>query len=83
MCEFEYCETQEDVFGCVDQSIRAHIIIEGEKGLNFARLLFSGVSFNNSICGIIIYYKEEEKDAASDLEAIFDEWKQNESLLPI
>ena len=77
----EYCRTPEEVFGCVDQSIRTTLIIDGEEGLNFIKQLFSGISFNYSICGIIIFDKKYSDDGESKkLLEMIKEWRSNISL---
>ena len=57
----DHCLKKEEVFAAIDQSIRTSIIVSCEEGVNFVEELFSGVSFNYSICGIIIYDKDYEQ----------------------
>jgi hypothetical protein len=77
----EYCRTPEEVFGCVDQSIRTTLIIDGEEGLNFIKHLFSGISFNYSICGIIIFDKKySDENESQKLLDMIKEWRTNISL---
>ena len=82
-CVLEYCRTPEEVFGCIDQSIRTTLIIDGEEGFNFIKQLFSGISFNYSICGIIIYDKKYNTNDDCESKKLIDmiiEWRSNISL---
>ena len=85
-CSMEYCRTKEEVFGCVDQSIRTTIIVEAdEEGLNFLSHLFSGISFNYSIIGVIIYDKREDTEDKGNTQSeatkvMIEKWKENISL---
>ena len=84
-CTMEYCQSKEEVFGCVDQSIRTTLIIEGDEGLNFLKLLFSGISFNYSIIGIVIFDKRDGENDAGNPECekmleLVSKWRENISL---
>jgi hypothetical protein len=57
-CGVEYCRKREEVFRAIDQSTRTTLIISCEEGVDFLNELFSGISFNISICGIVIFDKD-------------------------
>lgn len=77
----DHCQTRNEVFAAIDQSIRISIIVSCEEGVNFIEELFSGISMNFSICGIIIYDKDfEQKERTKRLVKKIMDWASAQKL---
>jgi len=61
------------------------IVEADEEGLNFLSHLFSGISFNYSIIGVIIYNKREDENDKGNPESektlkMIEKWRENITL---